>query len=148
MLESLSYNVSMKVKMNGSRFTVLLMLWVCSIMGSSFLWSQTLDEVQEQSEETKKYLSTLSPDAIVQRQSLSLHIYFFGKGTAEEGFHGVLYKNGHEVMPSANMIKFKHYYLKHYGAFEGRTFTSSRSGWLPQDLRFIPPAGTGKTSFY
>lgn len=127
---------------------VALVASVFFLSGPSLLWSGSLDDVEEQSEETKKYLSTLNPDAIVQKQSLSLHIYFFGKRTTEEGFHGVLYKNGHEVMPSANMIKFKHYNLKHYGSFEGRVFTSSRSGWLPQDLRLIPPAGTGKKHSY
>ena len=77
---------------------VALVASVFFLSGPSLLWSGSLDDVEEQSEETKKYLSTLNPDAIVQKQSLSLHIYFFGKRTTEEGFHGVLYKNGHEVI--------------------------------------------------
>jgi hypothetical protein len=144
----IQYNVDMKMMLHVKRSWITIFLLVGLFTSPYFLWSGSLDDVEEQSEETKKYLSALTPDAILQRKSLSVHIYFFAKGSSEEGFHGVLYRNGHEVMPSSNMIKFKHYPLKYFGSFESRAFASSRSGWLPKDLRMIPPAGTGKTFRY
>lgn len=122
---------------------MIKMLIALFLLGlSSLSASGRLEERYRQSANTQKFLSTMSPDVLLKSANVALHIYFFGKGTEQEGFHGVLYRDGEELKASSNLFKFQHYYLKYYGDIEERIFTSSRSGWLPRNLKRIPPAGT------
>ena len=76
------YNVNMRMTLHVRKSWAAIFLLVGTLMSPHLLWSGSLDDVETQSDETKKYLLTLSPDAILQRESLAVHIYFFGKGSS------------------------------------------------------------------
>lgn len=89
-------------------------------------------------EKSDQIFGNVYPDIVMRSGNCTLNVYYIDKGSPYEGYHGILFEQGKEIVSGNTNKYFKNFEIKYYGSYEGRQFSNDKTGWLPINTAYLP----------
>lgn len=114
-----------------------IVLLACIEMQFGLLASEVRSDL-DMCEKSDQIFGEVYPDVVMRSGNCVLNVYYFAKGSHYEGYHGILFEHGKEIVSGNTMKCFKNFNIKYYGSYQERQFSNDKSGWLPINPAHIP----------